>query len=73
MERLKGEATGVFVFVSLNRYRIVVATPARILVLDTGKTSLKTVRGVVMELPRSTRLGPPTGLWYKIQAGEGAA
>ena len=62
--------TGVFVFLSLNRYRIVVATPTRILVLDTGKAGLKTVRGVVMELPRSTRLGPPTGLWYKIPVGQ---
>jgi hypothetical protein len=61
--------TGVFVFLSLNRYRILAVTPARILVLDAGKTSIKRARGVVMELPRSTRLGPATGMWHRIPAG----
>ena len=61
--------TGVFVFLGLNRYRIIAVTPARIVVLDAGKTSMKKARGVVTELPRSTRLGPGTGLWHRIQAG----
>jgi hypothetical protein len=61
--------TGVFVFLGLNRYRILAVTPARILVLDAGKASLKKARGVVMELPRSTRLGPATGVWHRIPAG----
>lgn len=61
--------TGVFVFLGFNRYRIFVATPTRILILDAGKTSMKKARGVVMELPRRTQLGPPTGLWHKIPAG----
>ena len=53
--------TGVFVFLGLNRYRILAVTPTRIVVLDAGKTSMKKARGVVTELPRSTRLGPATG------------
>lgn len=61
--------SGIFVFLGLNRYRILAVTPNRILVLDAGKSSMKTARGVVMELPRSTRLGPGTGLWHKIPAG----
>ena len=61
--------TGVFVFLGLNRYRIIAVTPTRIVVLDAGKTSMKRARGVVTELPRSTRLGPGTGLWHQIQAG----
>ncbi|MGE5136511.1 MAG: hypothetical protein ACM32E_26905 [Gemmatimonadota bacterium] len=61
--------TGVFVFLSLNRYRMIVVTPARTVVLDTGKVSMKKARGVVTELPRSTRLGPGTGLWHRIPAG----
>jgi hypothetical protein len=61
--------TGIFVFLGLNKYRILAVTPGRILVLDAGKTSMKTARGVVMELPRSTRLGPATGLWHRIPAG----
>jgi hypothetical protein len=62
--------TGVFVFLSLNHYRIFAVTPSRILVLDAGKVSMSKARGVVMELPRSTRLGPATGLWHQIPAGK---
>ena len=62
--------TGFFVFLGLNRYRILAVTPNRILVLDAGKTSMKTARGVVTELPRSTRLGPATGMWHQIPAGQ---
>jgi hypothetical protein len=62
--------TGVFVFLGLNRYRIIAVTTDRIVVLDTGKVSMKTARGVVTELPRSTRLGPGTGMWHQIPVGE---
>jgi hypothetical protein len=61
--------TGVFVFLGLNRYRILAVTPTRIVVLDAGKVSMKKARGVVLELPRSTRLGPGTGIWHVIPAG----
>jgi hypothetical protein len=62
--------TGVFVFLGLNHYRIVAVTPGRIVVLDAGKASMKKARGVVLELPRSTQLGPATGLWHRIPAGQ---
>ena len=62
--------TGVFVFLGLNHYRILAVTPTRIVVLDAGKTSLKKARGVVTELPRSTRLGPGTGMWHQVPAGQ---
>src|ERR1039458_5207486 len=61
--------TGFLVFLALNHYRILAVTPSRILVLDAGKTSMKRARGVVMELPRSTRLGSGTGLWHRTRAG----
>jgi hypothetical protein len=61
--------TGVLVFLGLNRYRIVVVTPQRILILDGGRVSMKKARGVVTELPRSTLLGPGSGLWHVIPAG----
>ncbi len=61
--------TGMFVFLSLNKYRMIVVTPSRIAVLDTGKVSMKKARGMVAELPRSTRLGPGAGLWHQIPAG----
>jgi hypothetical protein len=60
---------GVLFFLGLNRYRIFVATPTRILVLDAGKFSQKKAKGVVAELPRSTKLGPGTGLWHIIPVG----
>jgi hypothetical protein len=52
-----------------SRHRIIVATPGRILVLDAGRSGLRKARGVVAELPRSTRLGPVTGLWHQIPVG----
>ena len=61
--------TGFLVFLNLNRYRILAVTPYRIVVLDAGKTSMKTARGVVTELPRPTRLGPGSGMWHRIPAG----
>src|SRR5580700_3186833 len=61
--------TGFFVFLGLNRYRILAVTPTRIVVLDAGKTSMKKARGVITELPRSTRLGPATGMWHQIPVG----
>src|SRR5258707_8554438 len=62
--------TRFFVFLGLNRYRILAVTPNRILVLDAGKTSMKTARGVVTELPRSTPLGPGAGLWPPVPVGQ---
>ena len=62
--------TGIFVFLHLNRYRILAVTPTRIVVLDAGRSSMKKARGVVTELPRSTRLGPGTGMWHQVPAGE---
>jgi hypothetical protein len=62
--------TGFLVFLGLNKYRIIAVTPNRIVVLDAGKTSMKKARGVVRELPRSTRLGPGSGVWHKIAASD---
>jgi hypothetical protein len=61
---------GLFLFLRLSQYRILAVTPDRIVVLDAGKLNLKQARGVVTELPRSTRLGPGSGLWHQIKAGE---
>jgi hypothetical protein len=66
--QLVAAVSGVLLFLGLNRYRIVVITSQRVLILDTGRASMKTAHGVVAELPRSTRLGPPSGLWHVIPA-----
>lgn len=60
--------TGMIGFLIMNKYRIIVVTQQRILVLDAGSMGMKKARGVVTELPRSTRLGPPSGMWQVIPA-----
>jgi hypothetical protein len=62
--------SGLFLFPGLGRHRILAVTPDRIVVLDAGKLNLKRARGVVTELPRYTRLGPGSGLWHQVKAGE---
>jgi hypothetical protein len=66
--QLLAAVSGFFMFLRLNRYRIVAVTSQRVLILDAGWASMKTARGVVAELPRSTRLGPASGLWHVIPA-----
>jgi hypothetical protein len=62
---------GSLIALIINRYRIVAVTDRRILVLDAGKWTQRTARAVVSELPRSTRLGPTSGLWFKIDTPAG--
>lgn len=47
------------------RFRSVIVTDQRILILDTGKWSMTKPKGVVAELPRNVVIGPPSGLWWK--------
>src|ERR1700722_18784864 len=62
---------GSLIALIINRYRIVAVTDRRILVLDAGKWTQRTARAVVSELPRATRLGPTSGLWFKIETPAG--
>lgn len=62
---------GSLIALIINRYRIVVVTDRRILVLDAGKWTQRTARAVISELPRATRLGPTSGLWFKIDTPAG--
>jgi hypothetical protein len=66
--QLVAEISCVFKLLGLNRYRILVITSQRVLILDAGRDTMTTALGVVAELPRSTRLGPPSGLWHVIPA-----
>ena len=67
--QLLAALTGVFVFLGLNRYRILAVTPTRIVVLDAGQDGHEDGPRRRLELPRSTRLGPRSGLWHLIPAG----
>jgi hypothetical protein len=51
-----------------NRFRAVIVTDQRILVLDSGKMRMGVPKSVVRELPRNTKIGPPKGLWFKTSA-----
>ena len=48
-----------------NNFRAVLVTDRRILVLDCGKLKMGKPRSIVRELPRRTKIGPATGLWWK--------
>lgn len=53
-----------------NRYRCVVVTDRRVLVLDSGRWSQSTPRSLLASLPRATRLGPATGhYWHTMTVG----
>jgi hypothetical protein len=51
-----------------NRYRTVVVTDRRILVLDGTRMSQTKVTGVLTEVPRAVQIGPPSGLWWKCES-----
>jgi hypothetical protein len=51
-----------------NAYRVVVVTDRRILVCTSGRFRTTPVKGVERELPRSTRIGQPSGLWWKCES-----
>ena len=56
---------GLLPFILVNKYRCVVATDRRLLVLDAGKLTTTKPKSVIRALPRSTRIGPFSGaLWY---------
>jgi hypothetical protein len=50
-----------------NAYRVVVVTDRRILVCRSGRMSVSPVKEVLLELPRETRIGPPSGLWWRCE------
>lgn len=57
-----------YLFIFWLRYRSVIVTDQRILILDTGKWSMTKPKGVVAELPRNIVIGPASGLWWKCEA-----
>ncbi|MET3960484.1 hypothetical protein ABIE44_000418 [Marmoricola sp. OAE513] len=60
---------GFIPFLFINRYRQVAVTDRRVLVLDGGHWSSMKPQAVAFELPRTTRLGPGSGIWHRIEAG----
>ena len=60
-----------WIIIFSNAYRVIVATDRRLLVCRSGRFRMTPVNEILRELPRATRIGPPTGLWYRCdQLGE---
>jgi hypothetical protein len=57
-----------WIIVLSDAYRVVVVTDRRILVCKSGRFRVSPVKEVLRELPRSTRIGPASGLWYKTES-----
>ncbi len=54
-----------WIIIVTKAYRGVVVTDRRILVCQSSRFNSSKIEGVIRELPRSTRIGPTKGLWYK--------
>jgi hypothetical protein len=50
-----------------NAYRVIIVTDQRVLVCHSGRMVMTQVKDIVHELPRNTRIGPASGLWYKTE------
>ncbi len=61
-----GLLTSLFFF--WNNFRAVLATDRRVIVLHCGKWRMGKPRSIVRELPRNTRIGPASGLWWKSES-----
>ncbi|HEY2167093.1 MAG TPA: hypothetical protein VGH01_08005 [Jatrophihabitantaceae bacterium] len=48
-----------------NAFRVIVVTDRRILVCRAGRFTVTQVNEVLHEVPRATRIGPHTGMWYR--------
>ena len=49
----------------VNRYHPIVVTDKRILITDSGRWSMGNPKSIVSTVPRSTQIGPASGLWWK--------
>ena len=57
-----------WIIILSNAYRTIVVTDRRIMVCRSGRWSITPVGQVEFQVPRGTRIGPATGLWYKSQS-----
>lgn len=51
-----------------NNMQAVVATDRRIVVFDCGKLAMTKPKSINRVLPRSTRIGPASGLWWRCDS-----
>lgn len=58
----------VWIIILTNAYRVVVVTDRRILICRSGRFRMTPVKEVLRELPRATRIGPASGLWWRSES-----
>ena len=58
-------ALGGIGLVFFNRYRPIIVTDRRILITDAGRWAQSKPTTVVTSLPRTTQIGPASGIWWK--------
>jgi hypothetical protein len=58
-----------WIVIIAGHYAIVVVTDRAVVVLRAGKLRPSVPKAPLQRLPRSTRLGPVSGLWGKVQLG----
>lgn len=58
-------ALGGIALVFFNRYRPVLVTDRRIVITDAGRWAQSKPKEIVASMPRSTQIGPASGIWWK--------
>ena len=53
-----------WIIILSDAYRVVVVTDRRIMVCRSGRFRMSPVKAIEAELPRSVRIGDPSGLWW---------
>ena len=54
----------IWIIIFSNAYRVVVVTDRRIMVCRSGRFTITPVKSIETEVPRATRIGDPSGLWW---------
>lgn len=58
----------IWIIIISNAYRVVAVTDRRILVFRSGRFRMTPVKALERELPRQTRIGPASGLWWRCES-----
>lgn len=57
-----------WIIILRNAYRVVVVTDRRILICRSGRFRITPVNEVLREYPRTVRIGPASGVWYRCES-----
>lgn len=56
-----------WILIFKSAYRAVIVTDQRIAIFDTGRFTLTNVKSHLRDVPRSTQIGPVSGMWAKTE------